>query len=50
LDRLSKRHLRIFPARGGSPQAQRIVIQQTLLRQLERFKQDAKIMAGIEEE
>ena len=35
---------------GGSPQAQRIVIQQTLLRQLERFKQDAKIMAGIKEE
>lgn len=35
---------------GGSPQAQRIVIQQILLRQLERFKQDAKIMAGIKEE
>ena len=35
---------------AGSPQAQRIVIQQTLMRQLERFKQDAKIMAGIEEE
>ncbi len=35
---------------GGSPQAQRMVIQQSLLARLERFKQDAKIMAGIEEE
>jgi 4-hydroxybutyryl-CoA dehydratase/vinylacetyl-CoA-Delta-isomerase len=35
---------------AGSPQAQKIVIQQSLMRKLDRFKQDAKIMAGIEEE
>jgi 4-hydroxybutyryl-CoA dehydratase/vinylacetyl-CoA-Delta-isomerase len=33
---------------AGSPQAQKIVIQQSLLRQLDQFKKDAKIMAGIE--
>ena len=33
---------------GGSPQAQRMIIQRTLLQRLERFKQDVKIMAGIE--
>lgn len=35
---------------AGSPQAQKIVIQQALMRQLEQFKQDAKTMAGIETE
>lgn len=33
---------------GGSPQAQRMVIQRTLLPQIDQFKQAAKIMAGIE--
>jgi hypothetical protein len=33
---------------GGSPEAQRMVIQQALLQRLEGFKQDAKIMAGIQ--
>lgn len=32
---------------AGSPQAQKIVIQQSLMRQIDQFKQDAKIMAGI---
>lgn len=35
---------------AGSPQAQKIVIQQSLLKKLEGFKRDAKIMAGIETE
>jgi len=33
---------------AGSPQAQRIVIQNTLMNAIERFKKDAKVMAGIE--
>lgn len=33
---------------GGSPEAQRMVIRQALLKRLEGFKQDAKIMAGIQ--
>ena len=33
---------------AGSPQAQRIVIQNTLMSAIERFKKDAKVMAGIE--
>jgi 4-hydroxybutyryl-CoA dehydratase/vinylacetyl-CoA-Delta-isomerase len=32
---------------AGSPQAQRIVIQQYLMRALEQFKKDARVMAGI---
>lgn len=34
---------------AGSPQAQRIVIQQHLMRALEQFKQDARAMAGIKD-
>jgi 4-hydroxybutyryl-CoA dehydratase/vinylacetyl-CoA-Delta-isomerase len=33
---------------GGSPETQRMVIQQALLQRLEGFKQDAKVMAGIQ--
>jgi 4-hydroxybutyryl-CoA dehydratase/vinylacetyl-CoA-Delta-isomerase len=33
---------------AGSPQAQRIVIQNTLMGVIERFKKNAKVMAGIE--
>jgi len=35
---------------AGSPQAQRIVIQGSLMRNIERFKKDAKVLAGIEEQ
>jgi len=35
---------------AGSPQAQKIVIQQSLMEKLDRFKKDAKIMAGIQED
>ncbi|MDO9558329.1 MAG: 4-hydroxyphenylacetate 3-hydroxylase N-terminal domain-containing protein [Syntrophales bacterium] len=33
---------------AGSPQAQKIIIQQSLMKKIEKFKTDAKIMAGIE--
>ncbi len=33
---------------AGSPQAQRIVIQNALMGAIERFKKDVKVMAGIE--
>jgi aromatic ring hydroxylase len=32
---------------AGSPQAQKIIIQQALMERIEQFKEDAKIMAGI---
>ncbi|MDD5475071.1 MAG: 4-hydroxyphenylacetate 3-hydroxylase N-terminal domain-containing protein [Syntrophales bacterium] len=32
---------------AGSPQAQRIIIQQALAEKIDKFKEDAKIMAGI---
>jgi 4-hydroxybutyryl-CoA dehydratase/vinylacetyl-CoA-Delta-isomerase len=35
---------------AGSPQAQKILIQQSLMERIEKFKEDAKIMAGIEED
>ncbi len=33
---------------AGSPQAQKIIIQQALMERIEKFKKDAKIMAGID--
>jgi 4-hydroxybutyryl-CoA dehydratase/vinylacetyl-CoA-Delta-isomerase len=35
---------------AGSPQAQKILIQQSLMERIEKFKEDAKIMAGIEKD
>jgi hypothetical protein len=35
---------------AGSPQAQKILIQQALMERIEKFKIDAKIMAGIEKD
>lgn len=35
---------------AGSPQAQKILIQQALMERIEKFKKDAKIMAGIEKD
>jgi 4-hydroxybutyryl-CoA dehydratase/vinylacetyl-CoA-Delta-isomerase len=35
---------------AGSPQAQKILIQQSLMERIEKFKKDAKIMAGIEKD
>jgi hypothetical protein len=32
---------------AGSPQAQKIIIQQALMEKIGKFKKDAKIMAGI---
>jgi hypothetical protein len=34
---------------AGSPQAQRIVIQQSLMRVIEQYKRDACVMARIKE-
>ena len=33
---------------AGSPQAQRMAVQQSLMGALELFKKDARVMAGIE--
>jgi len=35
---------------AGSPQAQRILIQGSLMRNIERFKKAAKVLAGVEEQ
>ena len=35
---------------AGSPQAQKMVIQLELDRRIEEFKQDARIMAGVDRE
>jgi 4-hydroxybutyryl-CoA dehydratase/vinylacetyl-CoA-Delta-isomerase len=35
---------------AGSPEAQKILIQQALMEKIEKFKKDAKIMAGIEKD
>jgi aromatic ring hydroxylase len=35
---------------AGSPQAQKMAIQQDLAKKIDKFKKDAKIMAGIKGE